>query len=108
MSEKQKVITFGVPESLYSKINDAALLRSQKVSDYMKKFVNDYFNDDMTVSKVVLDVPRDKRGDKAYLAAWFKQKSDYLVEYFYNQYESEQSPNATPSAHWHEDRDNAS
>ena len=99
MSEKQKVITFGVPESLHSKISDVALSRGQKVSDYMKKFVGDYFNEDMTVSRIVLDVPKDKRGDKAYLNAWFKQKSDYLVEYFYNQYQNEQSPNATPTAH---------
>ena len=108
MSEKQKVITFGVPESLHSKINDAAISRDQKISDYMKKFVNDYFNDDMTISRIILDVPKDKRGDKAYLAAWFKQKSNYLVEYFYNQYQNEQSPNATPSAYWHEDNANAS
>jgi len=99
MSEKQKVITFGVPESFHSKINDVALSKGQKISDYMKKFVNDYFNEDMTVSRIVLDVPRDKRGDKAYLNAWFKQKSDYLVEYFYNQYLEEQTPNSTPTAH---------
>lgn len=108
MSEKQKVITFGVSESLHSKISDAALSRNQKVSDYMKKFVNDYFNDDMTVSRVVLDVPRDKRGDKAYLTAWFKQKSDYLIEHFYEEYQKEQSPNISPSAYWHEDGNNAS
>lgn len=99
MSEKQKVITFGVPESFYQKVNDAALSRGQKVSDYMKKFVNDYFNNDMTISRIVLDVPRDKRGDKAYLKAWFKQKSDYLVEHFHQQYQNEQSPNSTPTAH---------
>ena len=99
MSEKQKVITFGVPESFHNKIADAAISKGQKVSDYMKKFVSDYFNDDMTISRIVLDVPRDKRGDKSYLASWFKQKSNYLVEYFYNQYQNEQSPNATPTAH---------
>jgi len=99
MSEKQKVITFGVPESLYNKINNSAVGRGQKISDYMKKFVNDYYNDDMTVIRVVLDVPRDKRGDKSYLKAWFKQKSDYLIEEIYKQYQDEQIPNNTPTAH---------
>jgi hypothetical protein len=102
MSEKQKVITFGIPESLYKKMNSSAIAKDQKVSDYMKKFVSDYFTDDATVSRIVLDVPRDKRNDKAYMTAWFKQKSDYLVEYFYNQYNDEQVPSITPSAYWHE------
>lgn len=99
MSEKQKVITFGVPESLHKQINDSALSKGQKISDYMKKFVNDYYNDDMTTIRVVIDVPKDKRGDKVYLNAWFKQKTDYLIDHFYQKYQDEQAPHNTPTAH---------
>jgi hypothetical protein len=99
MPEKQKVITFGVPESLYNKINDSASLRGQKISDYMKKFVNDYYNDDVFCTRVVLDVPREKFGDKEYLKAWFKQKTDYLIDHFYDLYNDPPSPHNTPTAH---------
>ena len=56
MSEKQKIITFGVLESLYNKINDVALAKDQKVSVYMKKFVDDYFTDDKNVVRIMRSV----------------------------------------------------
>lgn len=101
MPEKQKVITFGVPESQYNKINAFASNRGKKVSEFMKDFVNNYFDfaDDMFTKKVILAVPKDKMGDKSYLKAWFKQKTDYLIDKFYQQYHNPQSPHNTPTAH---------
>jgi len=101
MSEKQKIITFGVKESLHSRISDVASSKGQKASDYIKKFVNDYFTDDKEIVRIVLDVPKDKRGDKLYMKAWFKQKTDYLIEQLYDQL-AEENPNgpwSTPTAH---------
>jgi hypothetical protein len=101
MSEKQKIITFGVLESLYNKINDVALAKDQKVSVYMKKFVDDYFTDDKNVVRIVLDIPKDKRGDKLYMRAWFEQKVEYLIEKLYDQLavENPNGPWSSPTAH---------
>jgi len=101
MSEKQKIITFGVLESLYNKINDVASAKDQKVSVYMKKFVDDYFTDDKNVVRIVLDIPKDKRGDKLYMRAWFEQKVEYLIEKLYDQLavENPNGPWSSPTAH---------
>jgi hypothetical protein len=101
MSEKQKIITFGVLESLHSRISNVASAKGQKASDYIKKFVNDYFTDDENVVRIVLDVPKDKRGDKLYMRAWFEQKVNYLVETLYDQLavENPNGPWSSPTAH---------
>jgi hypothetical protein len=105
MSEKQKIITFGVKESLHSRISDVASSKGQKASDYIKKFVNDYFTDDKEIVRIVLDVPKDKRGDKLYMREWFKQKADYIIESLYDQLQKEKpdGPWSKPSAYDHLD-----
>jgi len=76
----QKVIGYAIPEDLYSRIQDLASKKDQKVSLFMRNFTMQYFTDNQDGVRVVLDLPKDKLNDKSYIKAFMQQKTQYILD----------------------------
>jgi hypothetical protein len=76
----QKVIGYAIPEELYSRIQDTANKKEQKLSFYMRNFTMQYFTDNDSVIRVMLEIPKDKLNDKNYIKAYLAQKSQFILD----------------------------
>ena len=84
MTEKsnkgQKVIGYAIPEDLYSRIQDAANKKGQKLSLFMRGFTMQYFTDNENTVRVMLDLPKDKLDNRAYVKALLEQKTQFILD----------------------------
>lgn len=77
----QKVIGYSISEELYNKISDFSNKKNQKISVYMRNFTTQYFTDDDTKLRILIDLPKDKLNDENYIKALWMQKLEYIIKY---------------------------